>query len=190
MNTRPTSRIRNPLCSRNPCVQEIKTELVFGFIPLRKSTDRNLNFICCNTVILLHLVPVYTLRAVGSAGGSGNSIYPFNRGLEKIAAYTAGFGAEELHCQQARCCDFTATLGVAFVPEVTCTSVSSVGHRIRFRLDSTRCKKLCLLCDLVAARQLRFAALLDPFLRHHEWSCGIQRQPQGVQQSKKASASC
>ena len=52
-------------------------------------TEGNLNFICCNTVILLHLVPVYTLRAFGSANGSGNSIYALNRGLEKIAAYTA-----------------------------------------------------------------------------------------------------
>jgi len=25
-------------------------------------TEGNLNFVCCNTVILLHLVPVYTLR--------------------------------------------------------------------------------------------------------------------------------
>ncbi len=52
-------------------------------------TEGNLNCICYNTVILLHLVPVYTLRAFGSASGSGNSIYPTNRDLEKIAAYTA-----------------------------------------------------------------------------------------------------
>ncbi len=52
-------------------------------------TEGNLNFICCNTVILLHLVPVYTLRAFGSASGSGNSIYPLSRGLEKVAAHTA-----------------------------------------------------------------------------------------------------
>ena len=57
-------------------IQEIKTE-------------GNLNFICCNTVILLHLVPVYKLRAFGSASGSGNSMYPLNGDSEKMAAYTA-----------------------------------------------------------------------------------------------------
>ncbi len=52
-------------------------------------TEGNLNFICCNTVILLHLVPVYTMRAFGSASGSGISMYPLNRDSEKIAAYPA-----------------------------------------------------------------------------------------------------